>query len=325
MVWNTDSNGNFTGNATGDLVEHTAPSSRGWKPTSARDIHRRRGRRRRRPRLRTNSTDDPELGWEPVRTDLRASGTGPLLELNGSVVTTASSGRPAGRRSGRSRREMGTKSPSATAKGQYVVWNTDSNGNFTGNATGVVSADSSDELEGVEAAFGDETFAGAGTRGDADPDCDFDHQQRHWHERPWLRLGTLFELNPAGSGGPLLELNGSVVTTGQFAAAGWTPVGAVQTGDGYEVAFEQRPEPVCGLEHRQQRRLHEQRHGGLAGEPRSVELAGLEAAFGNEDFVARADAGDADPDWNAHPTASWMSLVPQVGDAVRAGQRGTAA
>ncbi len=42
-------------------------------------------------------------------------------------------------------------------------------------------------------------------------------------------------MNPAG-GGPLLELNGSVVTDGQF-SAGWTPVGAEQTATGYEVAF----------------------------------------------------------------------------------------
>ena len=51
------------------------------------------------------------------------------------------------------------------------------------------------------------------------------------------QVGDLFELNPAGGGtGPLLELSGGVVTAGQF-PAGWTPVGAVQTGNGYEVAW----------------------------------------------------------------------------------------
>ena len=51
------------------------------------------------------------------------------------------------------------------------------------------------------------------------------------------KTGDAYELNPAGgTGGPLLELNGSVVTKGQF-PAGWTPVGAVQTATGYEVAF----------------------------------------------------------------------------------------
>ena len=50
-------------------------------------------------------------------------------------------------------------------------------------------------------------------------------------------VGNVFELNPAGGGtGPLLKLNGSVVTAGEF-PAGWTPVGAVQTAGGYEVAW----------------------------------------------------------------------------------------
>jgi hypothetical protein len=41
----------------------------------------------------------------------------------------------------------------------------------------------------------------------------------------------------------LLELNGGVVTAGQFAAS-WTPVGAMRTPNGYEVAF---GSPVPGL------------------------------------------------------------------------------
>ena len=51
------------------------------------------------------------------------------------------------------------------------------------------------------------------------------------------QVGNRYELNPAGGGtGPLLELNGRVVTAGQF-PAGWTPVGAEQTANGYEVAW----------------------------------------------------------------------------------------
>ena len=50
------------------------------------------------------------------------------------------------------------------------------------------------------------------------------------------QVGNLYELNPASGGtGPLLEYQGSLVTTGEF--AGWTPVGAKQTGNGYEVAW----------------------------------------------------------------------------------------
>ena len=115
--------------------------------------------------------------------------------------------------------------------GEYVVWNTDANGNFTSAATGILSSTTqAQELGGVEANFG-ENFAGVpaatsttiGTNG-----------QLAELGIPGVN-GNLFELNPAG-GGPLLELNGSVVTDGQF-SAGWTPVGAEQTATGYEVAF----------------------------------------------------------------------------------------
>ena len=86
----------------------------------------------------------------------------------------------------------------------------------------------------MEANFG-ETFPGAGTPETPTPIGT--NGQLAELGTPGVN-GNLFELNPAGGGtGPLLEFNGSVVTSGQFGAAGWTPVGAVRTGDGYEVAF----------------------------------------------------------------------------------------
>jgi serralysin len=107
---------------------------------------------------------------------------------------------------------------------EYEVWDTDSNGGYTSTATGILSG-ASTELEGVEANFG-ETFAGAGTPATPIP---------IGANGELAQVGNLFELNPSG-GGPLLELNGSVVTSGQF-PLGWTPVGAVQTATGYEVAW----------------------------------------------------------------------------------------
>jgi hypothetical protein len=51
-------------------------------------------------------------------------------------------------------------------------------------------------------------------------------------------VGNLYELNPAAGGGtgPLLEYQGSVVTANEF-GNGVTPVAAVQTATGYEVAW----------------------------------------------------------------------------------------
>ena len=147
-----------------------------------------------------------------------------------------------------------------------MVWNVGSNGDYTSNATGILSGTSS-ELADVEAAFGDGKFAGAGV----DPATPTEIATNGTTTLAELEVGGLsqngdaYELNPlGGTGGPLLELNGSVVTKGQF-PAGWTPVGARQTGNGYEVAFKSTAGTVCGLEHRQQRRLHGQRHGDCVG------------------------------------------------------------
>ena len=73
------------------------------------------------------------------------------------------SSRPAGRRSGRCRRRPGTKSPSSNGQNQFVVWNIDSNGNFTSNATGILSG-TSYALENLETTFG-EDLNGDGTTG----------------------------------------------------------------------------------------------------------------------------------------------------------------
>ena len=52
-----------------------------------------------------------------------------------------------------------------------------------------------------------------------------------------VQIDDHYELKAVSSGtGPLIELNGSPVTVGQF-PAGWTPVGATETGDGYEIAW----------------------------------------------------------------------------------------
>ena len=116
------------------------------------------------------------------------------------------------------------------------------------------------------------------------------------------QVGNLFELNPAGGGtGPLLELNGSVVTAGQF-PAGWTPVGAETDGERVRGRLERaRQERICGLEHRRQRRLHERRDG----------ISGVSAA--GDRLPALCD--DRTP--TVRPTASLV----QVGNLLRAEPR----
>src|SRR5208283_57166 len=100
---------------------------------------------------------------------------------------------------------------------EYIVWNTDANGDFTSAATGVVSG-TSQTLEAVEANFGDGAFPGAGTP--ASPPTQIATNSVTTLDQ----IGNLYELNPAGGGtGPLLEYQNSLVTAGEL--GGWTPVG----------------------------------------------------------------------------------------------------
>ena len=181
-----------------------------------------------------------------------------MLELNGSAVTSGQF--PAGWTPvGAMQTANGYEVAFGNGANEYVVWNTDTNGDYTSAATGILSG-TSYALEELEVTFG-EDLNGDGTVGPTMATIATNSTTI------LTEVANQFELNPAGGGtGPFLELNGSPVTAGQF-PAGWTPVGAIQTGDGYEVAFGATlgGERVCGLEHRRQRQLHERRHGGFVG------------------------------------------------------------
>ena len=64
-----------------------------------------------------------------------------------------------------------------------------------------------------------------------------DHRRSRPSARPaWCRSASNYFLNPVGGGtGPELKFGGTPVVAGQF--GGWTPIGAEQTGSGYEVAW----------------------------------------------------------------------------------------
>jgi hypothetical protein len=83
-----------------------------------------------------------------------------LIELNGAAVTAGqfpAGWTPVGAEQTANGYEVAWSIPGAN---EFVVWNTDSNGDFTSAATGILSG-TSPELEAIEAAFG-EQFPGAG-------------------------------------------------------------------------------------------------------------------------------------------------------------------
>jgi hypothetical protein len=224
VVWNTDSAGDFTSDATG-ILSGTSYALEQLELTFSEDLN---GDGTIGPTTVATGTngalDQVANQFELIPT---GGGTGPWLELNGSVVTQGQFGAAGWTPVGALQTGTGWEVAFSGTNG-YVVWNVNSFGEFTGNATGVVAAGSA-TIEAVEANFG-ENF-GAGTSATPSPIANNGTTTLD-------AVGNLFELVPtAGGTGPLLELNGSVVAAGQFGAAGWTPVAALWTGDGYEVAF----------------------------------------------------------------------------------------
>ena len=208
-----------------------------------------------------------------------------FLQLNGSVVTTGPHGTfaatgwtPVGAVQTGSGYEVAFWNSDVGGSNQYTVWNVDSNGNYISDATGVLSSANATELAAIEANFGElgassEFF---GTTPAAATPIGTNGQL--------ASVGNLFELNPAGGGtGPLLELNGSVVTTSTFLASGWAPIGAVQTGNGYEVAFKNDQNQFVVWNVGSNGAFTDDATGILSSN--SLELAGVEAAFGDGTFA----------------------------------------
>ena len=218
-VWNVGTNGDYTSSATGILSTATsAPELAGIEAAFGTNFA-----------SVTAATPSPigtngELNSVGNLFELGAGGVGTLLEFHGALVTSqfASGWTPVGAI------QTGTGYEVAwgnTTLNEYTVWNVDANGDYTSSATGILSrATSATELGGIEANFSDGNFAGVTA---ATPNPIGSNNQLN-------SVGNLFELGVGGAG-PLLEFHGALVTS-QF-ASGWTPVGAIQTGTGYEVAW----------------------------------------------------------------------------------------
>ena len=168
IVWNTDSNGNYASNATG-VVSGADYALQSLETTFQQDL---------------NGDGTTGLKTTPIETSGAtrldqvanefflhdSGGIGPSLKYQGTSSPPASSG--PGRRSAWRRSAAATRWPGRTARAdQYIVWNTDSNGNYTGNATGVVSgADYALQVAGDDVPAGPQRRRHDGTEDDADRD-----------------------------------------------------------------------------------------------------------------------------------------------------------
>ena len=84
-----------------------------------------------------------------------------------------------------------------TSTGQYTVWTTDTNGNYTGNTGGTVI-----QTDGSTSL---------------------------------IEIANQYYLDGSSGSGSALTYNGAAVTAGEFGS--WTPIDAVQTASGYDVAW----------------------------------------------------------------------------------------
>jgi hypothetical protein len=115
------------------------------------------------------------------------------------------------------------------ATDQYAVWTTDSSGNFTGS-TGAVAGNSI-ALETYETTF-HQDLNGDGTIGIV---------ATVFHTNGSTSLAEVgdnyFLFAAGGTSGPELQYFGAPVVAGAGQFNGWTPIGAVQTSSGYDVAW----------------------------------------------------------------------------------------
>ncbi|QDP21116.1 M10 family metallopeptidase C-terminal domain-containing protein [Bradyrhizobium cosmicum] len=118
----------------------------------------------------------------------------------------------------------------AGVSNQFIIWNTDSSGNYRSD-TGVLS-DTSATLEQAESSL-HQDLNGDGTIGVVTSVQTIEAAG----STSLVQNGSNFYFNPvAGGSGPELKYVGSPVTAGQFGV--WTPVGAEQTANGYELAWQ---------------------------------------------------------------------------------------
>ena len=157
-----------------------------------------------------------------------SSGSGPALKYKGANVTAGEFGSwtPIGAVQTASGYDVAWKN---TGTGQYTVWSTDSNGNYKGNLTGGAVSGTSSALESLEPVFRQDLnrdgVIGLATREVIQTDG----------STSLTEVANQYYLYGSSGSGPALKYKGANVTAGEFGS--WTPIGAVQTASGYDVAW----------------------------------------------------------------------------------------
>jgi hypothetical protein len=155
-----------------------------------------------------------------------SGGVGPALQLNGAPVVAGQFGAwtPIGAVQTAGGYDVAWKNASL---GLYTYWTTDSSGNHLTDSAAM--SGTSYALESLETIF-NQDLNGDGVIGPTKTVIQTDGPTSLV-----VVANQFYELDNSSGGGPTLQLNGAPVVVGQFGA--WTPIGAVQTVGGYDVAW----------------------------------------------------------------------------------------
>ena len=168
------------------------------------------------------------------------------------------------------------------AANQYVVWFTDSNGNYLASTNQVTG--SSYFIQGLETAFG-QNLNGDGQTGPTTSNVE---------NVGAIRLAQVadsyFLYTGATTSGPQLKYNGSYVSVGQF-AGGWNPLGAERSGNGYQVMFGNGSQFVLWMTDANGNFTS----SGSVMTGSSATLRQLETTFG-QDFNSNGTVGTSEPE-----------------------------
>ena len=237
-VWTTDNNGNYTGN----LIGTVSANSTQW--TSIAPIF---------PQTVNSGGTDPttkliqkdgstSLTEIANHYNLDGSGSDPTLKYKGRSVTAGEFGKwtPIGAVKTATGYDVAWKN---TGSGQYTVWSTDSNGNYKGFLTGSAVSGTSSALESLEPVFRQDLNRD-GVIGLTTRKVVHTAVVNHTTQKVIQKDGSTsltevgnryYDLDGSNGSGPTLKYKGRSVTAGEFGA--WTPIGAIQTASGYDVAW----------------------------------------------------------------------------------------
>ncbi|WP_439403036.1 M10 family metallopeptidase C-terminal domain-containing protein [Bradyrhizobium sp. DASA03068] len=226
VVWSTDSNGNYVSSLT-SVVSGTSATLQSYEAVLYQDLNGDGTVGVTATTTAIESAGSTTLSQVGSNYYLYTGGIGLSLKSGGVAITVGQCGSyaPIGAEQTVAGYDVVWKNGSAD---QYVVWSTDSNGNYVSSLTSVVSGTSA-TLQSYEAVL-HQDLNGDGTVGAAPTTTAIESAG----STTLSQIGSNYYLYTGGAG-PSLKSGGAAITVGQCGS--YVPIGAEQTGSGYDVVW----------------------------------------------------------------------------------------